>query len=62
MKEAKKLLSRKTTKARKSSALLRMSGMDGIFDKREELGSSVAEAGVPSELNTHGDEDEAESE
>jgi|LakMenEpi03Aug12_release.lakeMendotaPanAssembly.Ray.scaffolds.fasta_scaffold210301_1 hypothetical protein len=49
MKEAKKLLSRKTTKARKSSALLRMSG---IFDKRDSIGSSTAEASVPADLNS----------
>ena len=57
MKEAKKLLQRKTTNGRKSSALTRMAM---IFDKRDSLGSSVIEMGVPTELNTLGDEDDSE--
>lgn len=57
MKEAKKLLQRNTTKGRKSSALVRMTM---IFDKRDSLGSSVIEMGVPTELNTLGDEDDGE--
>jgi hypothetical protein len=31
-----------------------------IFDKRDSLGSSIVETGVPSELNTQGDEDDGE--
>lgn len=59
MKEAKKLLYRRATKnGRKSTALARMT----MILKRDSLGSSVEQTGVPSELNTQGDEDDAERE